>query len=422
MNEKYLHFLWKSKRFLTTNLHTTSGEELQIRNFGSYNTDSGPDFFSGSIAVDNVTLHGNIEMHVNSSDWIRHGHQYDPAYNNVVLHVVFHHDMEIEVKGMTLPTLELKELIDWKHFEQVNGRLSFTQPIPCSSQLHEVPDTVIQQQLKRNTHLRLQRKATEIDEWCSGSTLSIHEVLFQSLAKAFGGKVNALPFLELATRIPLFPFLRASLTAKEAILFGIAGFLDSDPADEYMHYLQREWQFEQHRLQLSTMEVSGWKFKGTRPAAYPTVRLAQFAAFVHRMNWSEHFWNEAPETFSAQLTDVLRAPVNGYWNQHYRFGEKRAKNVDASLSKAGAEVILLNGLAPFLYWYGNRERMIRLLSIAIDLLECLPPEKNRIVERWEGLNFRVRNAREAQAVLELNNQFCARTQCLNCAIGKSILG
>lgn len=208
MNEKYLHFIWKSKRLLTTDLNATTGEKLSVRNFGEYNFDSGPDFFNGAVMIDDILHHGNIEMHVNSSDWIKHGHQFDPAYNNVILHVVYNHDMEILVNDQPLPTLELKYLIDWKHFNESPGKLQFQNTIPCDKQLAEVSFETISSQLKKNTHDRLQRKASEIDFLFETMELSIHELLFHVLLRAFGGKLNALPFLQLANRIPV------SLTVK----------------------------------------------------------------------------------------------------------------------------------------------------------------------------------------------------------------
>jgi hypothetical protein len=92
MKEKYLHFIWKNKRLPFHLMTTTAGKAIRVLNVGTYNTASGPDFFNGQIELDNVVYNGNIELHIKSSDWIAHKHQFDAAYDNVILHVVYEHD------------------------------------------------------------------------------------------------------------------------------------------------------------------------------------------------------------------------------------------------------------------------------------------------------------------------------------------
>lgn len=421
MNEKYLHFIWKSKRLLTANLTTTTGEQIIIKDFGEYNFDSGPDFFNGSIQLEGLTLHGNIEMHVNSSDWMKHGHQFDSAYNNVVLHVVYNHDMEILVNGTILPTLELKYLIDWKHFNDSKRKLEFQNRIPCDQQLQDVSPKIISDQLKRNTHDRLQRKASEIDQLMEQSGLSIHELLFRFLLKTFGGKLNRFPFQELANQIPVYRFLRAPIQVRESILLGLAGFLEEDFDKKYEQELKSNWIFQKHLLQLSTLDSSSIKFKGARPSGFPALRLVQFATFSNHFDWSYDFWSQSSDEIVRSFVHALTKDPNSYWTDHYHLGRTKQKPSSGRLSKEAALNIVINAVAPFLFWYGKKYEDISLLNKAVELLELLPQEKNKIVERWQRLISYPDNARFGQAVLELNNQWCAPKKCLNCLIGKELL-
>ncbi|WP_341901914.1 DUF2851 family protein [Fluviicola taffensis] len=421
MNEKYLHFIWKSKRLLSAELTTTTGESVRIKNFGDYNFDSGPDFFNGSILLGGLLLYGNIEMHVNSSDWMKHGHQFDLAYSNVILHVVYNHDMEIVVNGSVLPTLELKYLIDWKHFNESKQKLEFQSRIPCDQQLKDVPTKIVSDQLKRNTHDRLQRKANEIEHLSENLRWSIHELLFRFLLKTFGGKLNGLPFLELANQIPVYRFLRSSMQVREAILLGLAGFLDHDFDHQYEKELKSNWTFQKHRLQLSNVDSSSFKFKGARPASFPALRLVQFAAFSNHFDWSCDFWSLEPTEIVKIFMDALTKEPTSYWENHYHLGRPKQKPSSGKLAKEASLTIVINAVAPFLFWYGQKQGNIVLLNKAIELLELLPQEKNKVLERWKSLVSYPSNARFGQAVLELNNQWCAPKKCLKCLIGKELL-
>ena len=108
MNEEFLHYLWKNK-LIINEVFTISGEPLTIIQTGSHNIDSGPDFFNGRIKIGDTIWAGNIEIHVNASDWLNHHHQDDPAYDSIILHVVYNNDKPISrSNGELLPTFELK--------------------------------------------------------------------------------------------------------------------------------------------------------------------------------------------------------------------------------------------------------------------------------------------------------------------------
>jgi hypothetical protein len=130
MTEKLLQYLWNYKVFKHFDFKDLEGNPVEISDFGKWNTDSGPDFLAAKVKINEITFAGNIELHVKSSDWIFHNHSHDPNYQNIILHVVFQNDCEIEeLKNKNIPTLELKDHIDenilWKYEKLISGTSLF---------------------------------------------------------------------------------------------------------------------------------------------------------------------------------------------------------------------------------------------------------------------------------------------------------
>jgi hypothetical protein len=419
MNENYLHFLWKNKRLPLTNLHTIDGKKVEILHIGIHNLDSGPDFFNGQIVLDEIRHSGNIEMHVKSSDWNLHGHQFDKAYSNVILHVVYEHDQLIFVEGIPIPTIELKPLIDWDHFDWFTNYYKRAAPILCEPFLKEVPEVMVINQLERALFQRMDRKMMELEQLYQSSRMSFKEVLFHTISKAFGMKVNQLPFQELAVGIPFNQFMKASQKQKIAIAFGVGGFLNEDKPVSYYEELKKEWDFQRYRLKLTAQNTHSWKFKGCRPGGFPTQRLAQFATFVHEMNWDSDSWYLPAHELLAMLQTQLMKPADDYWKNHFDFGKE--KKTPSNISITTANTIITNSVVPFLWWLSYRLRDDSYRNKAFEILSLLPAEKNEKIEAWKKVGVKAVNALESQGLIELNNEFCLKKKCLECVIGNTIL-
>ncbi|MBK7856520.1 MAG: DUF2851 family protein [Bacteroidetes bacterium] len=106
MDEKFLYHLWKFKLFNTLNLKTTSGESIEILKPGNLQFDSGPDFFNAQIKINETLWAGNVEIDMYASDWVKHKHHKDTAYNKIILHVVYEVDKPI---SHNIPILEIKK-------------------------------------------------------------------------------------------------------------------------------------------------------------------------------------------------------------------------------------------------------------------------------------------------------------------------
>lgn len=422
MDEHYLHLIWRTKRLPMHLLKTTNNEPLEILHIGVYNTASGPDFFNGRIALNGIQHSGNIEMHVKSSDWYAHGHQDDRAYDNVILHVVYEHDRLVFIEGVPIPTVELKELIDRKHYEQTKQFRDRRTTIPCSGQLHDCPPPVFWQQVSSALWQRLNRKAEEVGVMARTVGNAPEQVLFHLMAKAFGMKTNALPFQELAHRIPFKRIIRSNRKAVESIVFGASGLLSEIVPDTlYVDELAGEWHFQSHKFQIHPSNAAAWHFKGCRPTGFPTVRLAQFAAFIDRMNWTDSFWELPSKEIYQRMLEALTAPPSDYWIHHYHFGKPRSTPKPSVMSISVANVVISNSVVPFLWWLSDRLSNPVYSEKAFELLEMLPPERNQLVHDWEKWGVKPKSAAESQGLIELKNELCTRKQCLNCQIGIQLL-
>lgn len=419
MNENYLHFLWKNKLLPLRDLNTIDGKKVEILHVGIHNLDSGPDFFNGKILLDQLTHSGNIEMHVKSSDWNLHGHQLDPAYSNVILHVVYEHDQLIFIEGVPIPTVELKKMIDWNHYQWFNNYYKGSTSILCQSFLKELPKLLILDQIERSFFQRMNRKMMELENYYQAGKRSFKEVLFHAISKAFGMKVNQLPFQELAIGIPFNPFIQANQKQKMAIAFGVGGFLEENKTIAYYEELKKEWDYQRHKLHLQPRNRHSWKFKGCRPGGFPTQRLAQFATFAHEMNWDSDIWSLPANQLLRMIQATLMKPPHTYWLTHFDFGKE--KSTASNLSVGSANSILINSVVPFLWWLAHRLNTDSYRTKAIELLEMLPPEKNEKINAWKNAGVIPVNALESQGLIELSNEFCLKKACLKCVIGNRVL-
>lgn len=420
MNENYLHFLWKNKRLPFNHLKTVDGKDVEILQVGIHNHDSGPDFFNGKIRMDGITHSGNIELHVRSSDWNLHGHQFDQAYSNVILHVVYEHDQLIFIEGIPIPTVELKKLIDHDHFNWFTNYYKGNTTVLCGAFLKHVPKPLVLNQLEKAVFQRLDRKTQELDALYRDGKVGFKEVLFHTLSKAFGMKVNQLPFQELAVGIPLNSFIKASRKQKMAIAFGVGGFLEEETSNNTYHEeLKNEWNFQRYKLKLHAANRHAWKFKGCRPGGFPTQRLAQFASFVHEMNWNSDIWYLPAQELLPIIQTKLLKPADDYWLMHFDFGKE--KKAPSAMSIGTANTIIINSVVPFLWWLTGKLSDNSYRERAFEILQLLQPEKNEKVNEWKKYGIVPVNALESQALIELTNEFCLKKACLKCAIGNSVL-
>lgn len=423
MKEEFLHFLWQFQQFDKQLLQTTEGVPLQVIQIGRLNRDAGPDFLDARLLIGNLEWVGSVEVHLRSSDWNTHTHQSDAAYGNVILHLVWEHDKEILRHDHTqIPTLSLKKIANLSLLSTYQQLLESKSMIPCKGAFEEVDSLKKVMMLDKALMKRFEQKGSQILVRFRENQEDWEETAYQTIAQNFGFKINADPFLSLAQRLPLKVLQkhRNSLLQIEAMVFGVAGFLEQDSPDEYHANLKQEYAFLAAKYQLKTKQLGlhEWKFLRLRPANFPTIRLAQFAKLVQEnANLFSLFFNlENLESF-AQL---LRLNPSDYWQKHYVFGKEVAGKV-AIMGATSVENIVINTVVPLMVaqaiYRDNHEHTER----AIQLLEKIAPESNTIVDDWKTMGLKIKNAFDSQASIEWYKHYCMPKKCLQCDVGLAII-
>jgi hypothetical protein len=422
MSESFLHYLWQFQYFDKNKLRSSQGEPISVIKVGQLNAHAGPDFADAKISISGIAWVGTVEIHIRSSDWQAHHHEQDAAYENVVLHVVWENDKPVFRKdGTPIPTLELKDRVDDAVLKAYRKLINNPSPVACEKSLINVPDVIKFSMMDRALLQRLENKAQLILEVLDLNHGDWDETCYQVVAKNFGFKVNADPFYQLAKSLPYKIILKqSSLLQVEALLFGQAGMLETKTRDGYITALFREYHLlaKKYSLRESRMNPSQWRFLRLRPANFPTVRIAQLASllFSSRNIFSRFIETDSLLTFQ----EVLSVKQSHYWDTHYRFGRK-AKGAVPDLGESSIENILINTVAPLLAAYSKYKDDQIFIERAVVFLQQLPAEQNKIIRTWIDLGLRVKTAFDSQSMIELYTHFCQRRQCLNCAIGVSML-
>ncbi len=418
MTEKLLQYIWNAQYLNTHSLKTLTGESLEILQPGKWNTQQGPDFVQARIRINNTQLAGNIELHLRSSDWFAHKHQWDRNYRNVILHVVWQHDTP-EPQTENIPIIELQHRVSKLLLDQFSIWMNRTESVPCSGQLSAVPDAIITPWIGQLTRERLFRKTAQIQEWLLRNEQHWEETCWWLMARHFGSPTNSDAFEALARSIP-FPVLlryRNQIHQLEALLLGQAGLLNDPFEESYPEMLRKEYQFQQVKFQLTPIN-NPFHFLRMRPGNFPTVRLAQLAMLIHQgTDWLTPILNEA-DPFS--LGDALRVTANDYWHYHY-MPDAPTSYLPKTTGKKFIQHLLINAACPMQFAYGHLMGQEHLMDKALHWLKLLEPEKHRGVDILQSEGLRIPSAYESQGALELKSCYCDQKNCLDCPVGGYLL-
>ena len=419
--EEFLHYVWEQQLFYSENLKTAAGENLEIISTGKRNPDSGPDFFNAKVKIDQTIWAGNVEVHKKSSDWQLHNHNINKAYDSVILHVVEKNDQPVfRTTGDEISVFCLKYP---DHIQQNYQQLLDSKTwIACQNQFHKINPVILQLGFNRLMIERLEAKTSEIMTRLHQNNNDWNETFYNVLARMFGFKVNSFPFEMLAKSLPLQILAkhRNSIFQLEALFFGNSGLLNQQLiGDDYYLKLREEYSFLHKKYKLSGLEGHLWKFMRLRPVNFPTVRISQMAALVHR---SHSLFSKITETESIdEMKQFFDVKASEYWNSHYNFNKITTRHSEKKLGDSSINSIIINVVIPFLFVFGEAHDKNYLKNRALDFLEKLPAEKNSIVNGWEKLGIECRSAFESQALIQLKNLYCDKKKCLNCQIGVKLI-
>ena len=405
MKEEYLHYLWKMKRIPFHLMHLQDGSLFRVISSGLHNENNdGPDFYDARIEIDGLIWVGPVELHVKSSDWYLHKHQFDSAYDNVILHVVYEDNQPVYQNDRLIPSLELKSIIDPIHFSNYfklkNG---FKNLLTCSPHLHSINEIYISSTIDRALVSRMERKLADIIQMGINEQ---SEVLYRLIAKAFGSKVNQLPFEELTIRLPYSLLRQLNKRKRKLAIEYASGLFHPNRISEFLNEERNLRDIAS--LNIGSVNNKSWKFAGVRPTGFPTIRIQQFSAFMNYFNIDEISIEVSPNELLNLIENAI-AKVNNQLTGHLK------------ISKALGELIIINAFVPFLIWLAKSIDRPDISQSGVELLRLLSPESNAIVLSWKRYGIIPKNAQESQGLIELYNEHCLKKKCLSCGVGNKIL-
>lgn len=400
---------------------TNDGRRIRVLDPGLLNTDAGPDFFNAKVQIDGQTWVGNIEIHVRATDWRRHGHDTDKAYDSVILHVVAKDDAPVyRSNGERIPQLVLD--VSPRFNESYDSLVNARNELPCAAHLAQVPHIVVTEWIEGLAFERLHTKTERLHNLLSQFHGSWEDVCYTTLARNLGFGINNDAFERLAQRAPLRLLNKHSdsLLQIEAFLFGQAGLLTDGIAgnDAYCRQLRSEYDFLANKFSLTHLEPEIWKTFRIRPQNFPFRRIAMLAQYVY--GGFKLMSNLLSASDEKAIRDLFSVTLTGYWANHFSFS-KPVPTPSRALGERSIDIILINTVAPLFYAHGETTGNYALTDKAIDLLESLRPEKNSIVDTFTHAGIDCPDALSSQALIQLRRNYCEARKCIYCKIGHHLL-
>jgi hypothetical protein len=424
MKEEFLHYLWKYSLYDKVKLVDNDGNKIIVVHQGEYNRDSGPDFFNSRIIIGKTEWAGNVEIHTKSSHFDLHGHQTDPSFNNVILHVVAENDKKVfNSKGEELLTVEIA--YDPTLYEKYLSLVNNPYVIACQNEICKLDSIFVRHWLNSLVIERLQNKSELVLKILSETENDWEETFYRLLARYFGFRVNTEPFEMLARALP-FRIIRKHADDRfqiEALLFGTAGMLHEGLfkealADEYYRNLIKEYRVLSAKYSLQPIHGWLWKFSRLRPSNFPTIRISQLAALLSVSGGLFSRVLEASDII--QLKELFEVSASGYWYNHFVFG-KESREISKNTGSQATDIFLINAVIPVIFVYGQSRDNQDICERALAFLENVGAEENIIIEEWNEAGIKAESAFYSQALIQLRNEYCKKRKCLECRIGSKLI-
>ncbi|MGC9344850.1 MAG: DUF2851 family protein [Bacteroidales bacterium] len=419
IKEEFLHFIWKYRLFDPEYFYYRDAK-IEVIDTGQHNLSSGPDFFNARIRIGNTLWAGNVEIHVKASDWFKHKHENDPAYDNIILHLVYDPDQAVyRDNGEEIPFTRLA--FHPRLLKQYENLLQERENKSCYPFFAKMDKVFYRDWIGKLGFSRLERRVEDLTQLLESNQYDWNETLYISIASAMGAKQNAEPFKMLARSVPL-KFLykyRDNFRVLNAAYFGQGGFLDETITDDYYYSnLQKEYKSIKQYLHEPLPGKYIWKLMRLRPAAFPTVRIPQFISLVKNV-----FPLMERLTGMKNIEEIIQLfsdSVKNYWTEHFLYG-KPGRRSEYMPSTETYRLWILNAVIPLLFAYGAVRNKEEFKKLAIDLFEELPPENNEILKKWNKFGIYAENAFDSQALIELKSRYCDHGRCTECMVGQKFL-
>lgn len=394
--EKLLHYAWKCRILPLRQLHTTDGQDVEVIDPGQANPNAGPDFFNAKIRMGGTVWAGNVEIHLRSSDWFRHGHAQDPAYDNVVLHVAEVTDVEVTTsQGKHVPQVEIAIPDSLRSgYDELLTTMDYPR---CHRLIPSFPPLLIHSWMDALLCERMMERSGKILNYLEQTVGDWSRVLIATLSRNFGFSLNGDAFERWGRMLPLHAAgkHRDNLFQIEALFLGTAGLLDKAGEEG----LKAEYAYLAHKFSLNeTLSETDWRYMRTRPQNFPHVRIRQLAQLYQQG--------------TAELSKLLEAKDTNALRQCFAV---------KGISKNTVDLLLINTVAPILYAYGRYHNDSSYEQRALDLLEELKSEDNFILRQWRACGIKVDTAADSQALIQLKRKYCDTKDCLRCRFGYEYL-
>ncbi|MDR0230199.1 MAG: DUF2851 family protein [Flavobacteriaceae bacterium] len=424
MRESFVHYLWSKQMFVTPQLMSVQNEKIQVVHPGVFTGKDGPDFFNAQLYLNEQLWAGNVEIHLKASDWYAHRHEEDIRYDNVILHVVWEFDVPVfRTDGTEVPTLAVSQYTCASIQEKCKELFIPKKRLNCEKHLHTVSSIVWMQWKERLYVERLEQKVLPIQVLSNTTSNHWEYVFFCFLAKSFGLNSNADIFFGMAQKLSVSIIYKHSnsLLQLEAMFMGLVGLLDNSDAndDSYVLQLKKEWIFIKEKWQLESTSKAELQFFQLRPSNFPTVRLAQLAAWLFKNK------NDIATLLTTKDIGFIRKSfdieVSEYWKDHYVFNTT-SKVTKKKLSKSFIDLVIMNTIVPLQFAFSKyKGEDNETTDKVLEMMYALKPEVNTVVSFFNGLGVPVDSAVDSQALLQLKKQYCDKNKCLQCTIGKHII-
>lgn len=419
--ERLMQYVWQHRLWQPPGMATVDGRRVSILDPGILNTGSGPDFFNAKIVIDGHLWAGDVEIHVKASDWHRHGHDGNKAYDSVILHVVDRDDTVIcRSNGEEIPQMRMPcDPRFHEHYRDLVGRSDID--LPCARVISVMSPLHLGSWIDTLAYERVYEKTGRIEDLLKRFNGDWESTCYVTVARALGFGVNGDPFERLALSLPLMFVGKHSdsLTSIEALLFGQSGLLDDEKAwGEYVEGLRREYRFLSHKFGLRRPQGLIWKMGRMRPGNFPHRRIALLAALL---SGGFRMMSRVLQLKSVDEAAAMFSPeLSPYWQTHFTFSAAKGR-VPSALSRSSLSVLVINAAVPLQMAYGNAHDDTSLTDRAMELLQSLPPEQNTVVQLFDRVGLKSTDAFTSQAVLQLRRQYCEQHKCLYCRIGHRYL-
>lgn len=348
-NELELQARWFAGEF-GRSFVSTRGNHIEIVQFGTWNREAGPDFSDAAISVNgSQPIRGSIEIDLVDRNWELHGHAGNPAFEETVLHV-FVDKSEREYFTRTKSNRNVPQVrIDPAILpEAFSANIPLARPGRCQAPLKGLPEERIRSVLEAAARFRLEKKAARIR--AKTENHGRDAALFQEIAAALGYKENKLAFTLIAQRVSV-KSLREHSDDAEAILFGLAGFLEA--ADlavykkrvrNYVRELWDRWWPRRDEMQRLILPAKIWKFNSTRPANHPQRRLAALATIGREWPALRRSLGKRSPKSVENFLETLDHP---FWKFRYTLAAPATREPMALIGQSRAAEILANVIVPF---------------------------------------------------------------------------